>query len=40
MTQTYVEARFGDRDLTEADLQHHEESIKLLRQMRSKKRAA
>jgi hypothetical protein len=40
MTQTYVEARFGSRKLSESDIQEFEQGIQLLRQMRPRKRAA
>jgi hypothetical protein len=40
MTQTYVEARFGNRDLSESDIQEFEQGVQLLRQMRPRKRAA
>lgn len=40
MTQTYVEARFGSRDLSESDIQEFEQGVQLLRQMRPRKRAA
>jgi protein-glutamine gamma-glutamyltransferase len=40
MTQTYVEARFGSRNLSESDIQEFEQGIQLLRQVRPRKRAA
>jgi len=40
MTQTYVEGRFGSRNLSESDIQEFEHGVQLLRQMRPRKRAA
>jgi hypothetical protein len=40
LTQIYVETRFGNRELSDREIQQYEQAIKLLRQMRSRKRAA
>ena len=40
MTQIYVEARFGSRNLSESDIEEFEQGVQLLRQMRPRKRAA
>lgn len=40
LTQTYVEARFGGRELSGGEIEQYQQAINLLRQARSRKRAA